>query len=305
MDRSAFDRILALSSTAAEVEESVQYLAAHFAEFLRQGESVLVCFPRDGEASLGSELEKAILRCGCVPVYWEKDLRWKELLRLAFITHASTIVAPPLVVLGLAKIALVRGVPLNFFNVVTAGYPCLDWMIDGIENLLDCRMWGILGPGTEGIVSGFSCQCGRGVHIRKEKYHVAAFDERGGLLPDGETGRIKISSNAEPATLFDTNAYGSVMKEKCPCGSSEPKLIGIDDGHRYTTSLFKVAEELLYWNSILDCRFTNTECGLEMEIICFPGEKMPHFPSCAKLIVRPWNPEEDIPLSLNTEWKYL
>jgi len=35
-----------------------------------------------------------------------------------------------------------------------------------------------------------------------------------------------------------------------------------------------------------------------LALICFPGEKLPKFPSCAKLQVRPWNPERDCPLPL-------
>ena len=34
---------------------------------------------------------------------------------------------------------------------------------------------------------------------------------------------------------------------------------------------------------------------LEMEIVCFPGEKLPKLPSAAKLVVRPYNPKTDEP----------
>ena len=38
-----------------------------------------------------------------------------------------------------------------------------------------------------------------------------------------------------------------------------------------------------------------TECGLEMEVVCFPGEKLPRMPSAAKLLIRPYNPKADEP----------
>ena len=64
----------------------------------------------------------------------------------------------------------------------------------------------------------------------------------------------------------------------------------------------KSAEELLLWSSVLDCVFTYTSQGLEAEVVCFPGEKLPKFPDCAKLQVRAWNPESDCPLPLGAGW---
>ena len=49
------------------------------------------------------------------------------------------------------------------------------------------------------------------------------------------------------------------------------------------------------WTSILDCRLTRGEYGLEIEIVAFPGEKLPKLPSAAKLVIQPWNPEVDEP----------
>lgn len=63
--------------------------------------------------------------------------------------------------------------------------------------------------------------------------------------------------------------------------------------------LFQIAQELLAWNSILDCCLKKGPYGLEMEIIYFPGEKQPRLPSCAKRIVRKWDPEVDCPLWWN------
>ena len=54
-------------------------------------------------------------------------------------------------------------------------------------------------------------------------------------------------------------------------------------------------ESCHYWGSILDCKIANTGHGLELEVVVFPGEKLPKFPSCAKLLVRAWSPEKDEP----------
>ena len=56
-----------------------------------------------------------------------------------------------------------------------------------------------------------------------------------------------------------------------------------------------LGQYLQSWTSILDCRLNKGEYGLEIEIIVFPGEKLPKLPSAARLVVRAWNPEMDEP----------
>jgi len=302
MVRSAFEQILAITAQKGELEATVEYLTECLRPIIKQGESVLICFPRDENTDLGSIAWKAVRGCGGFPVCWEQDLRWRELLRLAFISRATTIIAPPLVVLGLSKLAAFQRVPLYLTNAVLAGYPCLEWMMDGIENGLDCRLWGIFGPGIQSILSGFSCQCGRGVHIREDQFGIEIVDESGKELPDCQYGRVMIYHRDLPEVLCEVPARGSILDRRCPCGNPSIKLVGVDMGLPKESSLFKIAEELLYWNSILDCRLERTPHGLEMEIVCFQGEKMPRFPDCAKLVLRAWNPEKDIPLFLTNGW---
>ena len=56
--------------------------------------------------------------------------------------------------------------------------------------------------------------------------------------------------------------------------------------------------ELLSWSSVLDYHSEQTESGMALELVVFPGESLPKVPSAAKLKVRPWNPEEDIPFCM-------
>lgn len=53
---------------------------------------------------------------------------------------------------------------------------------------------------------------------------------------------------------------------------------------------------LMHWGSILDCNVYRGVSGLVMEIVCFRGEKLPSLPNCAKLVLRNWNPEKDVPM---------
>ncbi|MDD6200857.1 MAG: hypothetical protein PUB93_06280 [Firmicutes bacterium] len=54
-------------------------------------------------------------------------------------------------------------------------------------------------------------------------------------------------------------------------------------------------ERLLSWSGILDFRIRQTESGSDLEVVSFSGEKLPRLPSCAKLTLRSWDPERDIP----------
>lgn len=297
-----YDRMIALCSTKEELDATIDYLYSQMSPLLKQGEAVLICFPHANASDFGSIVEQVVLRCSGHPVFWDRDLRWRELLRLSFVSKASTIVAPPLIVLGLTKLSAKEGIPLYFYNAILAGYPCMDWMMDGIEKGLDCRIWGIFGPGASSILSGFSCSGGRGIHIRDDKYGIEIVDRNGNELPDGSYGRIVVYNLTEPETRFQTSSYGRIYPQRCACGNPAPKLTEIDIDEYGHSSTMKLYEDLMYWNSILDCRVSKTECGLDLEVICFPGEKMPKLPSCAKLLVRAWNRDVDIPLSLNADW---
>lgn len=122
---------------------------------------------------------QAVMRCGGHPVFWELDLRWKTLLRLAFCSKASTIIATPLILLGMTKIAIHEKIPLHFYNVVLAGYPCVDWILDGIAKGLDCTHWGVFSPRNSCVIGGFACLDSPGIHLRSDKFTVHIVDELG------------------------------------------------------------------------------------------------------------------------------
>ena len=65
----------------------------------------------------------------------------------------------------------------------------------------------------------------------------------------------------------------------------------------YAPELVELGQQLHSWTSILDCRVARGEAGLEIEIVCFPGEKLPKLPNAAKLIIRPYNPKSDEPFT--------
>lgn len=303
MDRGTYWKIVEKSMESDAVERSIQYLSEHLSQFLREGERVLICFLEHKEGSLGWLMEQAVQRCHGVSVIWGPDHRWQTLLRQAFYSRASAIIGPPLIILGLTKLKKHNGIPLPVRKVITAGYPCLDWMIDGIARGLDCEAGGCFSLGESGAVAGFACGHSWGIHLRESEYGVDIVDENGNLLPEGEMGEIVLYPRSDPGLRYPTGEQARMTTERCRCGSLAPRLLDLFPGKSEDPDLVELGQQLQSWTSILDCRLNKGESGLEIEIVCFPGEKLPKLPTAAKLVVRPWNPKNDEPFGYVTTMK--
>lgn len=292
----AYQALLDRSMTPKAQERSIVYLAEHLGKFLKKREQVLICFQKHEKGNLSWLMEQAVLRCGAVPVIWGPDLRWKTLLRLAFSNRCSTVIGPPMVLLGLTKLKKANQTPLFVRKVITAGYPCFDWMIEGIRRGFDCEVGGCYSVGMTGIVAGFACGRSWGVHLREDTYGVDIVDASGGILTDGEVGEIVLYPNGEPDLRYPTGESGCIVRNACECGSTAVRLMEIGHGRNVDAELLELGQILNSWTSILDCRLERGPCGLEMEIVVFPGEKLPKLPTVAKQVIRPWDPERDEPL---------
>lgn len=298
-----FARLNAAVSSPEQIESTIQYLTKQIGIFLRSHDRMLICFPDEGSGSIGNMLARAVSRVGASPVFWGRDMRWKTLLRIAFTTRASAIAAPPLIALGLTKLAKATGTPLYFRHVLTAGYPCLDWMIDGICRGLDCRSWGCFGPGTKAVVGGFSCGHSRGVHVREDAFEIELVDTSGNAVAEGEVGCPVLIPQNSPDLRYHSGLRGRLDRSPCACGQNSPRLMDISAGDNSDEELAALGRDMLYWSSVLDCDLRIGESGLEMELVVFPGEKLPKLPSCAKQVVRPWDPERDKPMVMASLWK--
>jgi len=295
LDLNILNQMIADTVRAEAVEATVSYLADHLRCLLKKGDRVVICFSKETYGGLGWLMEQAVLRCGGVPVIWGPDYRWKTVLQQAFFSHASVIIAPPLIVLGLCKLKKYTGLPLYIRHAVMAGYPCLDWMVEGIEKGLDCTTSGCFGFGETGIIAGFSCGKSLGVHLREDTYGVRILDSHGQVLPAGETGIIEIFRKDQPQLGITLNEWARIEQEACPCGKASYRLMGMCPGPGVDVDLVELGQQLHSWTSVLDCSMKKTEYGLELELMVFAGEKLPKLPTAAKLVVRPWDPKHDTP----------
>lgn len=280
-------------------ERSIAYLTEHLSAFVGRHEKVLVFFPPVKDNELSELFGEAIRRCGAEPVFLGSDTRWKTLLFTAFSSRAETVIGMPFTLLGLSKLARTSNVPLSIRNVVLAGYPCSDWVVEGISRILDCRIWQCFSPISWPMVGGFSCQTGNHLHIRDAEYAVDIIGEGDSLQKSGEKGDVVLSLKSNPDSRIRLPFMARLCTQPCSCGNPSAYLTNVSSEIDKDEILLEITQELLLWTSILDCRSERTESGLSLEIVTFIGEKLPKLPSCAKLIVRAWDPAKDIPFEMN------
>ena len=295
MDPSAYWKIVENSRKPESVEKTVAYLAEHLGKFLRKGERVLICFPYREKGGLSDLFEQAVLQCEAVPVVWSDSL-WKTLLRQAFMNKVTAIIGPPLILLGLMKLKRYNETPLFVRKVILAGYPCPQWMIEGLVQGFDCEVGGCFGLEHSGIVAGFACGHSWGVHLWDSMYGVDIVDETGRSLPEGMQGQIVLYPQEDPKLRLSIGDTAYLARETCDCGSKAPRLMNLCYGGLQDSALDALAHHLMSWTSILDCHVKKGEFGLEIEIICFQGEQLPKLPTAAKLVIRPWDPSADAPM---------
>ena len=290
-------KLLELETTPEALESTVNYLVRLIKPFLQTLEPVLICFPDDGPTSLGGVFKEAVLRCEALPVFLGSRYTWAEMLRVAFDTHANTLIGHPLAMLGLTKLAMFTGTPLYIYDVIAAGEPFSRWMVNGIKDGLDCKVWGCYAVRSGPVIAGFSCTQEAGIHIREDVFqHVVDLNdnESAGVV----RGRLHFLSTKNPELEYDPEQYVHVQYQPCSCGCDCPRIVESRSINQGSLSREVLEEKLLSWSSVLDYRAVETESGLNLEVVVFPGELLPKLPSCAKLTVRNWNPDEDVPFYL-------
>ena len=297
MTTSSYEKILQMETTPEALEATVNYLARLMKPFLQTLEPVLICFPDEGPASIGGVFKEAVLRCDAMPVLWKQDFRWLDLLRVAFDTHANTLIGHPSVVLGLMKLAKATGTPLYFYDVIMAGDPFPRWIVNGLKLGMDCNAWGCYAVRTGPVIAGFSCTQEAGIHIRQDvfrPYLQDCGDKKFGM----NRGRLMFSYAKDPELIYDPEQISILQYQPCSCGCDEVRVVENEAIRNDELSRNVLEERLLTWTSVLDYRVEYTDSGASLELVVFPNEKIPKIPSFAKLNVRYWNPQDDVPFCM-------
>ena len=288
--------------TPEKLAQTVDYLADNMKKFLRPGEKMIICFDNPEPDTIGDLLARAAQKIGVTTLVPE-DLRWKTILKLAFRSRATAISAPPFVVLGLTKLARHTNTPLYFRNVITVGYRCTNWIIEGIQKGLDCNVWGCYGPGSGPLVSGFTCNQEPVIHLRDDLYDFEIVDPDGNVLPDGESGYVIVTPKNMPQLRYHTAECATIRRTPCKCGCTSALLFDMYSGEDVDEYEEQLGRALMLWTSVLDCRFRHGRHGLEIELVMIPGEKLPPLPECGGRLIRNWNPDKDVPNWFTPKWR--
>lgn len=284
------------------LEATVDYLAENLKKFLQPGDDILICFDNHEANNIGDLLAQAAKKIG-VKALIPEDLRWKTILKLAFRSRATAISAPPFVVLGLTKLARHTNTPLYFHNVITVGYRCTNWIIEGIQKGLDCQVWGCYGPGSGPLVSGFTCNKEPVIHLRDDLFDFEIVDSDGDVLTDGESGYVVITPKQMQQLRYHTAECAKIRRTPCACGCTSALLMDMYSGEDVDEYEEQLGRELMLWTSVLDCRFRHGRHGLEIELVMIPGEKLPPLPECGGRVIRDWNPDKDMPYWFRPTWR--
>lgn len=276
-----------------QMEATVSYLSDCLDAFLRRQERVMICIPDREDVILGKLFARAVERAGGIAAHWDNDLRWKSLLRQAFQNRCTTIIGLPEVILSLTKLSRATDTPLYIRNVVLFGYPAEDWVIEGIRKKLDCKMWGCFVPGLGSMVAGFSRQDNFGIHLRADCFKLAILDPEQRPVDRGMCGEVVLQSREDDKMCCHTGEIAYWNEPGFSDGTAPFIPVPEDIG-----DLTRLRKEFLSWTSVLDFSGSYSEYGLCLELNVFPGESLPKLPSCARLSIHRWSPDDDRPFSL-------
>ena len=298
MNKESLNRLLHLETTPDAMEKSRTYLRKHLENVVQPNDDVLICFPDFGENSVGAFMGQVVRSLGAKVIFWGPDFRWKSLLRLAFESHALTVIGLPLVVFGLMKMASATGTPLNIHNAVIGGYPFTGWITEGIKRGLDCRVWGCYLIDDRPVVAGVTCDKEAGIHIRNDLFEAMISDDLGGRMADAQRGYLTLHYRPQPEIVFDSEETAKIWHQPCSCGCDDPRIVDtIYVGHDDSAKML-LEERFLDWSSVLDYQVTHGEEGDHLDLVVFPGRVLPRIREDVSVSVRYWDPEVDEPFCM-------
>ena len=146
------------------------------------------------------------------------------------------------------------------------------------------------------VIAGFSCEQDAGIHIRQDVFSpelVSDSDKQ----DETNRGKLLFVSAKNPELIYDPEHIVLLHEEGCSCGCAEPSVLEANALREDKLSSEMLEGKFLAWSSVLDYRAEKTESGMSLELVVFAGESLPKVPSAAKLMVRPWNPN-DIPFCM-------
>ncbi len=91
------------------------------------------------------------------------------------------------------------------------------------------------------------------------------------------------------AWMVETIQTGLDCTVRCAWGQEEAEE---------SSAVEQLRRELRRWTTILDFRLERGSGGLALEMVVFPGEKLPKLPTLGKLVIREFDPDREIPFGV-------
>ncbi len=147
----------------------------------------------------------------------------------------SAIVSVPSFIKRVAAYAVAQGIDpaqSTVRKLICIGEPVRDsdWNLTALGSHI-ATSWGAQVYSTYGITelacSLCECSAGRGGHLLPNLLHIEILDDAGNAVPDGQPGQLVATSigvEAMPLVRFATGDITFMIRDRCECGRSTPRI---------------------------------------------------------------------------------
>ncbi len=251
--------------TEGDLENTVRLFVTGLGEFVYPGSVTMICMPFSGPHGLGELIAEAISRLGARPLKVGVGKSYGELREILERERPDSFVGMPAPLLALLRVCG-RG---SLRRALVSGDACPQSVTSACEELLQSRLFPHYGSREMALGGAICCPAHEGMHLREQHVIAEIVDERGRVLPWGETGELVITTigmEAMPLIRYRTGDFTRILPAPCPCGS---EVLRLDTLRRRAEpgDIFALDEALFALPSLVDFRAERGERGLRIEAL--------------------------------------
>lgn len=161
----------------------------------------------------------------CIPIAHLRERPEEVLLRLKQYQPAF-IYGRPTTIVELGRIAEAKKMFIRIPYAYTYGETITIEQRMYLKKIFNCDAYNAYGLEETGEVA-VDCIFHNGLHTYEESCIFEILNERNERMPEGSTGRIILTyfyNDVMPLIRYDTMDLGYLIKQKCPCGLSTPRI---------------------------------------------------------------------------------
>lgn len=269
-----------LSFSETDQRRAVDFIRTGFMTMCSPGERMLIMMSGNAPGSIGELVCRAMEPMGieCVTVGAVSDIVefYEKLVRF----RPQTLVGIPCQLAALASFGRRFGNPEREFiaSVLLSADDVPEAVCERLERLWQCDCFRHYGMTEMCIAGGVECRGHNGYHLRACDllFEIADADESG----FGEIVITTLGREAMPLIRYRTGDIGKLVYNKCPCGSSLPRLLTVKGRKRNMVTvggkrifLSDIAEAVFRDDSAVDFSCALAEDGsLMLTAFTLPGE---------------------------------